>query len=121
MNRYMINVILKWVPISTQHAYWQSGKIRYMTADAKSLKNAYILQARMQYKGDVLKTPLSTYIRLYFKDNRVRDIDNYGKILLDSLTWIIYEDDKQIKLMTIQIMPADKTNPRIEIIIDQLD
>ena len=116
----MISLILKWIPISTQHAYWQSGKIRYMTKDAKSLKSAYILQSRMQYKGEVLKDSLSTYIRLYFADKRVRDIDNYGKLLLDSLTWIIYEDDKQIKLMTIQICDPDKTNPRIEIIIDKL-
>lgn len=50
----------------------------------------------------------------------MRDIDNYGKILLDSLTWIVYEDDKQIKLMTIQIMNPDKNNPRIELIIDEL-
>ena len=116
----MIHITLKGNPISSQHAYWQSGKIRYMTADAKSLKNAYILQARMQYKGEVLKTSLSTYIRLYFADKRVRDIDNYGKLLLDSLTWVVYEDDKQIKLMTIQICEPDKANPRIEIIIDQI-
>lgn len=50
----------------------------------------------------------------------MRDIDNYNKILLDSLTWIIYEDDKQIKLMTIQICEHDKNNPRIDLIIDEL-
>ncbi len=115
-----MEIILKWTPISTQHAYWQSWKIRYMTKDAKDLKNAYILQARTQYKGEVLKTSLSTYIRLYFADKRVRDIDNYGKLLLDSLTWVVYEDDKQIKLMTVQICEPDKANPRIEIIIDQI-
>ena len=115
-----MEIILKWVPISSQHAYGQSGKIRYMTKDAKDLKNAYILQARMQYKGIPLNTSLSAYIRLYFVDKRVRDIDNYWKLLLDSLTWVVYEDDKQIKLMTVQICDPDKTNPRIEIIIDQI-
>ena len=49
----------------------------------------------------------------------MRDIDNYGKILLDSLTWIVYEDDKQIKLMTIEIMQPDK-DPRIEIHIEEI-
>lgn len=49
----------------------------------------------------------------------MRDIDNYGKILLDSLTWIVYEDDKQIKLMTIEIMQHDKDS-RIEVFLDKL-
>lgn len=115
-----MNIILKGKPISTQHAYWQSGKIRFMTPDAKSLKNSYILQARYQYKGQPLKTSLSVYIRLYFADKRVRDIDNWNKILFDSLSGVIYEDDKQIKLLTIQMMEVDKENPRIELIIDEL-
>lgn len=116
----MIHIILKGNPISTQHAYWQSGKIRYMKPDAKNTKDSYIIQAKTQFKWTPLSDSLSVYIRLYFKDKRVRDIDNYNKILLDSLTWIIYEDDKQIKLMTIQIMQNDKENPRIELIIDEI-
>ena len=90
-----------------------------MKSDAKDTKNSYIFQSRCQYKGETLKTSLSVYIRLYFWDKRVRDIDNYGKILLDSLTWIVYEDDKQIKLMTIEIMQPDK-DPRIEIHIEEI-
>ena len=116
-----MKIILKGKPISTQHAYWQSGKIRYMKPDAKLLKNSYIMQARYQYKGEPLKTPLSAYIRMYFADKRVRDIDNYSKILFDSLSWIIYEDDKQIRLLTIDLVNClDKENPRIELIIDEL-
>lgn len=91
-----------------------------MKADAKDTKNSYIMQARCQYKGEPLKTSLSVYIRLYFGDKRVRDWDNYNKILLDSLTWIAYVDDSQIKIATVQIMPPEK-DARIEIIIDSLD
>ncbi len=115
-----MKIILKGKPISTQHAYGQSGKIRFMTPDAKSLKNSYILQARYQYKGLPLKTLLSVYIRVYFWDKRVRDWDNYHKLSMDALTGIIYDDDSQIKLATIQIMEVDKENPRIELIIDEL-
>lgn len=91
-----------------------------MTQDAKTLKNSYILQGKMQYKGQPIKTLLSVYIRLYFKDKRVRDWDNWHKLSMDSLTGIVYEDDSQIKLATIQIMPIDKENPRIELIFDEL-
>lgn len=115
-----VSIILKWVPISTQHAYWQHGKIRYMKKDAKQTKDSYCLQARMQYKGKPLKTLLSVYIRIYFKDKRVRDFDNWHKISMDSLTGIVYEDDSQIKLATIQIMERDKENPRIELILEEI-
>lgn len=91
-----------------------------MKKDAKSLKDSYILQAKMQYKGKPIKTSLSVYIRLFFNSNHVRDIDNYNKLVLDSLSWIIYDDDSQIKLLTIHILPADKINPRIELIFDEL-
>lgn len=57
-----------------------------MKKDAKLLKDSYILQARIQYKGKPLKTLLSAYICIYFKDNRVRDWDNWHKISMDSLT-----------------------------------
>ena len=114
-----MKITLKGKPISTQHAYWQRGKARFMKDDARDLKNSYILQTKNQYKGSPLNDNLSVYIRLYFPDKRVRDIDNYWKLLLDSLTWIVYEDDKQIKLMTIQIMEVDK-NSRIELIIDEI-
>lgn len=115
-----MEIILKGNPISSQNAYWQHGKIRYMKKWAKATKDSYILQARNQYKAPPLCDNLSVYIRLYFKDKRVRDWDNWHKVSMDSLTWIIYEDDSQIKLATIQIMEQDKENPRIELIIDKV-
>lgn len=39
---------------------------------------------------------------------------------MDALSGVVYEDDSQIKLATIQIMEIDKENPRIEIIIDEI-
>lgn len=116
-----MKIILKGNPRSTQWAYAQSWKIRFMKKEARDLKNSYILQARCQYKGLPLKTSLSAYIRVYFWDKRVRDWDNYHKLSMDALTGIAYEDDSQIKLATIQIMEVDKKDPRIEIIIDELE
>ena len=116
-----MKIILKGKPISTQHAYWQSGKIRFMTADAKLLKNSYILQARCQYKGIPLKTSLSAYIRIYFADKRVRDWDNWHKLSMDALSKIVYEDDTQLRLVTVDLVNClDRENPRIELLIDEL-
>jgi Holliday junction resolvase RusA-like endonuclease len=91
-----------------------------MTPLARSLKNSYILQAIHQYKGSPLHSNLSVYIRLYFPDKRVRDWDNWHKLSMDSLTGIVWIDDNQVKLATVQIMDVDKKDPRIEIIIENL-
>jgi crossover junction endodeoxyribonuclease RusA len=44
---------------------------------------------------------LMVSIRLFMPDRRKRDIDNYNKILLDSLTGIVWKDDSQIDILTI--------------------
>lgn len=86
-----------------------------MSPEGKSLKRSYQYQAKLQFK---LKAPLTESlelsIKLFFSDKRVRDIDNYNKILLDSLSGIAYVDDKQIQKLTI-IKSYDKHKPRIEI------
>jgi len=91
-----------------------------MKNDAKLLKQSYSIQARNQYKGSLLSSNLSVYIRLYFPDKRVRDWDNWHKLSMDSLTGILWLDDTQIKLATVQIMEVDKKDPRIELIIDEI-
>ena len=44
---------------------------------------------------------LMVRINLAMPDKRKRDIDNYNKILLDSLTGIIWEDDSQIDILCV--------------------
>lgn len=113
-----MKIILLWKPISTQHAYLQHWKMRFMRKEAKSLKESYVQQAKEQYKWNVLSDELSIKIELYFPDRRVRDWDNYHKLSMDALTWIVWEDDSQIKQANISVMLIDKENPRIEITID---
>lgn len=113
----MIQITLKWKPISTQNAYLQRGKIRFMRKEAKQTKESYIWQVKSQYKWPVLEIPLQIEIKLYFWDKRIRDWDNWHKISMDALTGIIYKDDSQIKKATIEIMEIDKLNPRIELTI----
>jgi len=45
--------------------------------------------------------PLSVAIKLHAPDKRKRDIDNYLKALLDSLTGCIWVDDSQINELSI--------------------
>jgi len=54
------------------------------------------LQAMSKARAKILKGELGVEIDFYFKRKPRGDIDNYIKALLDSLTGITYEDDKQI-------------------------
>jgi Holliday junction resolvase RusA-like endonuclease len=94
--------------------------VYYMSAEGKKLKASYQQQAREQYKGAVIKKDvlLSIKIFLVFPDRRTRDFDNYNKILCDSLTGIIWEDDSQVvEAHILKSLVIEPENPRIEITI----
>lgn len=110
-------IILKGNPMSTQHIYGQSGRIRYMKADAKKLKESYVRQAREQWwDNECISKDIAVYIDIYFGDKRKRDRDNYHKIAMDSLCSIVIDDDQQIQ-KAIVTKWYDKNNPRYEITI----
>jgi len=117
-----MKIILKWKPQSTNHIYKYTCRGRYptvyMTQEWKDLKYAYEIQAKSQYKWKPLEWDVETYVKLYFSTKHKHDIDNYCKILLDSLSWICYIDDNQIVKQTVEKC-FDKENPRIEIEIKE--
>ena len=116
-----MNIILKGRPLSTQHLYGITCRgrfpVMYMTKAGKEMKALYQSEARKQYKRKVMSTNCDMEATFFFKDKRRRDIDNYNKIVLDSLEGIVYEDDKQIQKLTIE-KKISADNPRIEIIIN---
>lgn len=111
-------IVLLGEPRSTQHCYKYTcvgGSPRgYMSADCKALKEDYFWQAKSQWKHPLITEPVSIDVTLYFKTRRTHDIDNYGKLLLDSLTGIVWEDDGQVEEMRVR-KTYSKENPRIEI------
>ena len=114
-----MKIILKGNPYTNNLLYRSHGHIWYMTKKGKDLKEFYRWQAKLQYKENLTREPLKIRIGLFFGDKRKRDIDNYCKILLDSLTGIVWEDDSQINEMRI-IKDIVKENPRIEIYITRI-
>lgn len=90
-----------------------------MTQEGKNIKQAYQYQAKVQWKKKPITGPVQIGISLYFGTKRRQDIDNFGKVLLDSLTGVIWEDDSQVAEMNIR-KGYDKAKPRIEIEINQL-
>lgn len=109
-------IILLGKPVSTNVVYRRHGNIMYMSKDGKDLKSSYILQVKNQWKQSIITGDVEIEISLFFPDMRRRDIDNWHKLLLDSMTGICYYDDSQIIKMT-TTKKIDKNNPRVEIII----
>ena len=87
-----------------------------MSKEGKELKESYQWEAKRYWKNPPIEGDVKIEIELFFKNNLRRDIDNWNKILLDSLTGIVWNDDSQIKEMTIK-KNIDKKRPRIEIVI----
>lgn len=113
-----MEIILKGNPKSTQHVYkiTARGKFAtmYMSAEGKTLKEDYGWQIKSQYKGKPKTGDIDVRIELFFGDKRVRDIDNYNKLILDACTGILWVDDSQIQSLLV-IKNYSKSNPRAEL------
>lgn len=70
--------------------------IVYKTEEGKIFEKMAKFELKKQYEGKVLTEPIILNVRLFFKDKRRRDIDNYNKGIYDAMTGVIYKDDSQI-------------------------
>ncbi len=115
-----MKITLPGEPKSTNHIYKMRsfGKFvsMYMSAEGKKIKSDYTILARSQFKQQPIADDLEITVTLYFGTKRKHDIDNYCKLLLDSLTGVLWVDDSQITKMTIEKLYS-KENPRIELVI----
>lgn len=86
------------------NTYWRKWKNRMVISDKgrEFKKQASILLSNDFLEDNPYNVPLKMSIELYFKDERRRDIDNYCKGILDSMTGIIYEDDEQIQELNLK-------------------
>ena len=108
----------KTMPLGTNNLYVNGKHGRFMAPKARENKQALQWEARSQFRGKTLPGPLAVEITLFWGDRRKRDIDNI-KILLDSLTGIVWDDDSQIEdLHTMKAI--DKDNPRVEMRVFEL-
>lgn len=73
-------------------------------------------QMRKQGRKKIETDTIHLDIKFYFETRARRDIDNYLKVVIDSMTGIIYDDDKQVKSLRAEKF-HDPSEPRIEIII----
>ena len=111
-----MEISLKGNPQSTNNIYKSTcrGKFAcvYMSAAGKTLKEDYKWQIKSQYKAKPLTGDVDLRVELFFGDKRVRDIDNYNKLVLDACTGLVWVDDSQVQSLLI-VKNYDKKNPRV--------
>lgn len=88
----------------------------FMSKDGKDCKEGYQWEMKSQYKGGLIKEPISVIIEHYFKDKRNHDVDNFSKLVLDAGTGIVWEDDKQIQELVLRKF-IDTKNSRTEMFV----
>lgn len=95
----MIIFTVNETPISLNNAYPSRKRGgRFLTPEGERFKNLVGLNAKVAKNkiNEELEGPYEVTIDFHFKDKRKRDIDNYAKLILDSMTGIIWDDDSEI-------------------------
>jgi crossover junction endodeoxyribonuclease RusA len=113
-----MTITLTGEPKSNQHIYKMTCRGQfarmYMSREGRDIMESYQWQAKSQWRDKLIEDDVHLTVKLFFGRKGVRDIDNYCKLLLDSLTGIVWKDDGQIIKMTV-IKWFDKNYPRIEV------
>ena len=64
--------------------------------------------------------PVCVRVSCFFADNRVHDVDNVLKCVMDGMKGVVYHDDTQV--VSAQVFKAlDRLNPRIEVRVSRAE
>ena len=116
----MIKLELSVMPPSVNSLWVNKPSGRYKSKRGKIFENLACGELKKQFRYKPLSSGLKVYIWLYFKDKRKRDIDNYNKAILDSMTEIVYEDDSQIEELNIKKIVGCGFD-KVEIEVEELE
>ena len=116
----MVKLTLSTIPPSVNQIWINKLKGRYKSKRGKEFQEMAFYELRKQYKGKLLTGRLRIEIWLYFKTKAKRDIDNYNKAILDSMTGIIYKDDSLIEELNIKKSIGCGFN-KVEIEVEEIE
>ena len=96
----MTHIFIDSVPPSVNHSYRAYRGRVVLSARAREFKEKVAKSLGEAFNKITGKVKLD--VTFHFKDKRKRDIDNYLKVLLDSLKGLAFEDDDQIYELTVK-------------------
>ena len=116
----MIRLELSIMPPSVNSLWVNKPNGRYKSKKGKIFEETARNELKKQFRYKPLANGLKVHISLYFKDKRKRDIDNYNKAILDSMTEIVYEDDSQIEELNVKKLVGCGFD-KVEIEVEELE
>ena len=116
----MIRLGLSVIPPSVNSLWVNKPSGRYKSKKGKIFEETARSELKNQFRCKPLASSLEVRIWLYFKDKRKRDIDNYNKAILDSMTEIVYEDDSQIEELNVKKLVGCGFD-KVEIEVEELE
>jgi crossover junction endodeoxyribonuclease RusA len=97
----MVEITLPWPP--SLNTYWRQFNGRAILSEKGRLYRKAVMEQCLLQRIDTLAGPLKMEIVAYRPDNRKRDLDNLLKAALDGMAkGLVYEDDSQIRDLTIR-------------------
>ncbi len=84
--------------------YTRSGK-KYQRANVKAWQDIVAIRSKQNWGKELTNKKLEVYLRFYLKKD-LADVDNLSKAVLDGMQGIIYENDKQVKILHAQKVKA---------------
>lgn len=117
-----IHLVIPPVP-SVNHLYFDCHGRRAMTSQGKAFKaevGAIAMAEKVRQKWKcTIKTKVVMELYIYWPDRRRRDADNVIKIVQDSFTGILWDDDRHVLPRVIDYA-IDKEYPRVSVRIFKL-
>ena len=96
-----MQIFIKSCPPSVNHSYRAYRGRVVLSKQAREFKELVLNNIPEDYTKIIGRVKLE--VKFMFKDKRKRDIDNYLKVLIDSIKGTLFEDDDQIyELMVVK-------------------
>ena len=111
----MIDLTIDIIPLSYYQYLTQNKFRKYITKRGKeyrSIVEVELINEMIHY--DIIEGDCKVELHFYFNNKRKNDIDNYAKVMLDCMSEIVYNDDRQIIELIVKKF-YDKERPRIVI------
>ncbi len=66
-------------------------------------------------QGRSITTDIAVGIKLYFKDRKFGDVDNYSKSILDGMQGIVFENDKQVSVLSVSRHRSENERAEVKV------
>lgn len=117
-----ICVKLPWAVLATvnDRVNRVGDRLRLTTRYRQAKEAARALVASQTRDAPLLTGPVEVRLRFWVPDQRRRDPDNLLKLIHDSMTGIVFDDDWQIRRQVWEVAGVDRASPRVEIEVEPL-